>query len=89
MHLEENLEQLTGNLETIKMSLENEIQFATMWLGEAIDFLNNRDINMALWAYSQFVKLLDKINIELYRQTGKVLHERLLEIKSAMEEGQQ
>jgi len=74
------MEGLIENIESIKMNLENNINFAVMWLSETLDFLNNGDTKMALWSYSQYMKVLDKVDLDLYKKSGKTLYQKIEEL---------
>lgn len=72
-----DINELIENLEAIKTNLENSVSHAMMWLSETLDFLSNDDAQMALWSYSQYMKVLDKIDIDLYKKSGEILYQRM------------
>ncbi len=75
-----NLEQFIEAMEKQKTNLENDTSYAVLWLGECIDFLHNDDLQMAMWAYGQYLKVLERIDIESYKKNGQLLNERLQEM---------
>ena len=77
----EEMDELIEQLENTKRSLENETNYAVMWLGETIDFMNNDDVNMALWSYGKYLEVLNTIDIDLFKKTGQLLHEKLISMK--------
>ena len=72
-----NLDELIEEMEKEKTSLENDTNYAVMWLGECIDFLHNDDLQMAMWAYGQYLKVLERVDIQSYKKKGQSLNERL------------
>lgn len=64
-------------MEKQKTNLENDTSYAVMWLGECIDFLHNDDLQMAMWSYGQYLKVLERIDLQSYKKTGQILNERL------------
>lgn len=76
-----NLEDILEKLDSIRISLENQTNYAVIWLAETIDFLNNNDVAMALWSYGKYLDVLNDIDIDLFKQTGKILQEKLQEIQ--------
>lgn len=72
-----DLDQFIEAMEKQKTNLENDTSYAVLWLGECIDFLNNDDLQMAMWAYGQYLKVLERIDIQSYKTTGLILNERL------------
>jgi len=79
MHLD--LEEIIEQLEKTRTSLENQTNYAVMWLGETIDFLQNDDLNMAMWSYSKYLEVLNTINMDVHQQNGKNLQEKLQVLK--------
>lgn len=75
------LDDIIEKLENTKRSLENETNYAVIWLGETIDFLNNDDINMALWSYGKYLEVLNNIDMDLFKKTGQIINEKLQELK--------
>jgi hypothetical protein len=53
-----NLEELLEKLDCTRVSLENESNYAVLWLSETIDFLNNNDLAMAQWSFKNTWKYL-------------------------------
>ncbi|HHV64938.1 MAG TPA: hypothetical protein GXX46_07695 [Peptococcaceae bacterium] len=75
-----NLEELIEKLDSTRVSLENEINYAVMWLSETIDFLNNNNLAMAKWAFEKYLEVLNDIDIDLFKKTGAILKERLQQL---------
>lgn len=78
--MDNNIEDIIEKLENIKRSLENETNYAVMWLGETIDFLNNDDLNMAMWSYSKYLEVLQSIDIDFIKNRGLSINNQLKEI---------
>ena len=72
-----DLNQLLETMEKMKLNLENDTNYAVIWLGECIDFLQNDDLQMASWAYGQYLKVLERIDMESYKKAGEILQSRL------------
>ena len=72
-----NLDQLIDVMEKLKMSLENDTNYAVIWLGECIDFLQNGDLQMAVWAYGQYLNVMERVDLESYKKTGEILQQQL------------
>lgn len=75
--MEDQLEEIIEKLDSLKVSLENETNYAVIWLGETLDFLNNNDLNMAIWSYEKYLEVLNHIDMDLYKKTGKIVQEKL------------
>lgn len=75
--MEDQLEEIIEKLDSLKVSLENETNYAVIWLGETLDFLNNNDLNMAIWSYGKYLEVLNHIDMDLYKKTGKIVQEKL------------
>jgi hypothetical protein len=75
-----NLEELLEKLDCTRVSLENESNYAVLWLSETIDFLNNNDLAMAQWSFKKYLEVLNNIDIELYKKTGAILKEKLRQL---------
>lgn len=71
------LEEIIEKLERTRSSLENETNYAVIWLGETIDFLQNDDLKMASWSYSKYLEVLNTIDIDLHQRNGKSLQGKL------------
>lgn len=78
--MDNNIEDIIEKLENIKRSLENETNYAVMWLGETIDFLNNDDLNMAVWSYSKYLEVFQRIDIDFIKNSGLSINNQLKEI---------
>ena len=83
--MDHQLEGVIEKLDKIKTSLENETNYAVIWLGETLDFLNNEDIAMALWSYGKYLEVLNNIDMDLYKSSGKLLHEKLQALMAKQE----
>jgi hypothetical protein len=77
--LDLQIEEIIEKLEKTRRSLENDTNYAVMWLGETIDFLNNDDVNMAVWSFSKYLEVLNSIDFDLHKDTGKTLFAKLQE----------
>ncbi len=75
-----NLEELIEKLDSTRISLENESNYAVIWLSETLDFLNNNDLAMAQWSFGKYLAVLNNIDIELYKKTGAILKEKLQQL---------
>lgn len=75
--MKDNLEKLLEELDNTKVSFENQTNYAVSWLSETLDFLNNDDLAMAMWSYGKYLEVLNNIDIDLYKKTGKILREKL------------
>jgi hypothetical protein len=81
-----NLEELLEKLDCTRVSLENESNYAVLWLSETIDFLNNNDLAMAQWSFKKYLEVLNNIDIELYKKTGAILKEKLRQLTPSSSE---
>jgi len=76
-----SLEEIIEKLEKTRMSLENETNYAVIWLGETIDFLQNDDLNMAMWSYGKYLEVLNSIDLDLHKKNGHILYGSLQQLK--------
>lgn len=83
--MEYNIEEILEKLDSTRVSLENQTNYAVIWLAETIDFLNNGDVQMAMWSYGKYLEVLNSIDLDLYKQTGQILREKLQSILQAEE----
>lgn len=81
--MEYNIEEILEKLDSTRVSLENQTNYAVIWLAETIDFLNNGDVRMAMWSYGKYLEVLNSIDLDLYKQTGQILREKLQSILQA------
>ncbi|KUO64113.1 MAG: hypothetical protein APF84_08370 [Gracilibacter sp. BRH_c7a] len=72
-----DLDQFIETMDTLKTKLENDTNYAVLWLGECMDFLNNNDLQMAMWAHGQYLKVLERIDIQSYQRNGQILNDQL------------
>lgn len=75
-----DLEYLIENLDQTRMNLENEANYAVMWLSECIDFLTNDNPEMALWSYRKYLEVLNQIDMDSHKQNGQLLLAKLQEL---------
>ncbi|NLI91577.1 MAG: hypothetical protein GX434_05045 [Peptococcaceae bacterium] len=80
-----NLEEIIENLEKTRINLENETNYAVIWLSESIDFLNNDDLNMAMWSFEKYLEVLNHIDVELHKRNGQYLMEKLQALRKQTE----
>lgn len=79
--MEHSCDEIIEQLDSIRVSLENQTNYAVIWLAETIDFLTNRNLEMGAWAYTKYLEALNSIDMDTYSKVSKVLQKRLLVIK--------
>jgi hypothetical protein len=75
-----HIENIIEKMERTRTNLENETNYAVIWLGETIDFLQNDDLNMAKWAYSKYLEVLNNIDMDSHKKTGNDLYQKLQQL---------
>lgn len=75
-------EELIEKLDQMKTSLENDTNYAVLWLGETLDFLNNGDLNMGLWAYSKYLEVFQRMDMDRWRQVSQQIQAQLEELRT-------
>ncbi|MGI6451027.1 MAG: hypothetical protein ACOX3R_12390 [Desulfitobacteriia bacterium] len=84
--MDPNLEELLEKLDCTRVSLENESNYAVLWLSETIDFLNNNDLAMAQWSFKNTWKYLIILILSSIKKTGAILKEKLRQLTPSSSE---